>query len=226
MCLLGTYLCFTMLGDGMTNRKIHWDQVYTNRSPLEVSWYQSQPAVSLKLIHNARLAKDAPIIDVGGGASVLVDRLSDEGFQHLAVLDISGKALAYTKERLGHKAQEVEWYEADITKFIAPHAFTLWHDRAVFHFLTDPADRGKYVEALKKTLTPGGHLIIAAFAIGGPTKCSGLDFVQSDSDKLGAELGEEFLLVEQTQEMHITPTGKEQKFGYFRLIRQGRNGRT
>jgi SAM-dependent methyltransferase len=210
----------------MTNRKTHWDKVYTDKSPLELSWYQSEPAVSLMLIHNVGLGKDAPIIDVGGGASILVDRLSKEGFKHLTVLDISGKALAYAKRRLGDKAQEVEWYETDITEFIAPHAFMLWHDRAVFHFLTDPADREKYVEVLKRTLTPGGHLIIAAFAIGGPTKCSGLDIVRYDSDKLGVELAEEFLLVEQTQEKHITPTGREQKFGYFRFIRQGRNGRT
>lgn len=204
----------------MTNRKDHWEQIYTDKSPLEVSWYQKEPVISLQLIHNTNLNKDDPIIDVGGGASVLVDLLYKEGYQRLAVLDISSSALACARDRLGAQAQKVEWYEADVTEFVAPHFFTVWHDRAVFHFLTRKEDRKQYVETLKKSLVSGGHLILAAFAIGGPTKCSGLDIVQYDVDKLSAELGKEFRLVEQTSETHITPDKKEQKFAYFRFIKE------
>ena len=204
----------------MSDRKTHWENVYNNNSPLEVSWYQKEPTMSLQLIHNAGLAHDAPIIDVGGGASVLVDHLCDEGYSNIAVLDISAKALAYAQNRLGDKSGSVEWYEEDVTCFKSPHPFSLWHDRAVFHFLTDKSDRRKYVNVLKNTLEPDGHLIIGAFAIGGPTKCSGLDIVQYDAKKLLAELGEGFELVEERNETHNTPANKEQKFAYFRFIRK------
>lgn len=203
----------------MFDRKAHWDSVYQNKSSLDVSWYQKEPLLSLELIRNAQLASDEPIIDVGGGASVLVDYLCKEGFTNLAVLDISEKALSCARKRLGDLAQNIEWYESDITRFKAPHPFSLWHDRAVFHFLTDEADRKAYVKALKQALQPGGRLIIAAFAIGGPEKCSGLDIVQYDSDKIAAELGEEFKLIEVRHELHITPAGNEQKFMYFHFAR-------
>ena len=188
--------------------------------PEEVSWYQKEPTLSLQLIRNTRIANDAPIIDVGGGASLLVDGLCERGFTRLAVLDISPQALAYARERLGDKAQRVEWYEADITTFVPPHRFILWHDRAVFHFLTDQSDRTRYVEVLKRTLEPGGHLLLAAFALDGPTRCSGLEIVQYDAAKLGRELGGEFRLVEERGETHVTPTGKQQKFAYFRFVRE------
>ena len=204
----------------MSDRKTHWEKIYSDNMPLEVSWYQKEPALSLQLIHNTRLTHDAPIIDVGGGASVLVDHLCDEGYSNIAVLDISAKALAYAQNRLGDKSGSVEWYEEDVTCFKSPHPFSLWHDRAVFHFLTDKSDRRKYVNVLKNTLEPDGHLIIGAFAIGGPTKCSGLDIVQYDAKKLLAELGEGFELVEERNETHNTPANKEQKFAYFRFIRK------
>lgn len=203
----------------MFDRKAHWQNVYQEKSALDVSWYQKEPALSLKLIRSTQVASDESIIDVGGGASLLVDYLCREGFMNLAVLDISDNALASAKKRLGDSAKNVEWFEADITQFNAPHQFSLWHDRAVFHFLTDQSDRKSYVEALKCALKSGGHLIIAAFAIGGPEKCSGLEIVQYDSDKLIAELGEDFELVEERNEVHITPSNKEQKFMYFRFIR-------
>ena len=203
----------------MFDRKTHWDKVYQNKSSLDVSWYQKEPLLSLELIRGAQLAHDEPIIDVGGGASVLVDYLCREGFTNLAVLDISEKALSCAKQRLGDLAQDIEWYESDITQFEAPHPFSLWHDRAVFHFLTDASDRKAYVKVLKQTLLPSGCLIIAAFAIGGPEKCSGLDTVQYDSAKITAELGDEFTLVETRNELHITPTNHAQKFMYFRFIR-------
>lgn len=150
----------------------------------------------------------------------MVDCLCEEGYTHIGVLDISKKALAHAQKRLGDKANGVEWYEEDITLFRPPHQFSLWHDRAVFHFLTDESDRSKYLDVLKAALKPNGHLVIAAFAIGGPTQCSGLDIVQYDAEKLMAELGEDFELIEVANELHKTPANKEQKFTYFHFIRK------
>ncbi len=207
----------------MFDRKAHWENIYKEKSPLDVSWFQKEPALSLELIRNTQVANNEAIIDVGGGASVLVDYLCKEGFTNLAVLDISGNALSCAKKRLGDFAQNVEWYESDITQFDAPHQFSLWHDRAVFHFLANKSDRNNYVEALKNALRPGGHAIIAAFAIGGPEKCSGLDIVQYDAAKLVAELGEDFELVEERSEVHITPADKKQTFVYFRFTNMLKN---
>ena len=204
----------------MSDRKSHWENIYGEKAPQEVSWYQKEPALSLQLIRNTHLAHGAPIIDVGGGASVLVEYLCDEGYTDVAVLDISAKALAYTQDRLGDNASRVAWYEEDVTQFKPPHRFSLWHDRAVFHFLTDESDRRDYVTVLKRALEPNGHLIIAAFAIGGPIQCSGLDIVQYDAKKLIAELEEDFELAEESSEIHISPANKEQKFAYFRFIRK------
>lgn len=203
----------------MLDREKHWEKIYSDKSPLEVSWYQNEPALSLNLIQHANIRKDDFIIDVGGGASLLVDRLMDSGYTRLAVLDISAKALEVAKERLSERATEIEWHRQDITRFRPEHQYKLWHDRAVFHFLTETADRRKYVEALKRSLSPRGHLILAAFAIGGPEKCSGLDIMQYDSTRLSRELGTDFRLVEEASEMHKTPAGKEQYFSYFRFIR-------
>ena len=201
----------------MSDRKDHWENIYKDKSPLEVSWFQHEPVLSLQLIHNTQIAHDAPIIDVGGGASVLVDHLCDEGYSNVSVLDISANALASTKHRLGGKAGNVEWFDEDVTCFNPPHQFSVWHDRAVFHFLTDESDRHSYIEVLKRALVPNGHFIIAAFAIGGPEKCSGLDIVQYDAEKLKAELGEDFELVEEAKEKHVTPSKTEQQFSYFRF---------
>jgi len=186
---------------------------------LEVSWFQLQPAHSLRFIQSTGIAKDDYIIDVGGGASVLVDRLLDAGYNNLAVLDISSGALEHAKKRLGERAEKVKWYEADITSFNPPNAYSLWHDRAVFHFLTQKSDQEKYVKTLKNTVRSNGHIILAAFSIGGPEKCSGLDIVQYDAGKLLDVLGGEFDLVEEVEETHMTPANNEQKFSYFRLVR-------
>lgn len=203
----------------MENRKNHWEKIYSEKSPLEVSWYQEEPRFSLNMIHHSGIGKEEPVIDVGGGASVLVDSLLAEGYRRLAVLDISSVALAAAKSRLGAKASLVEWFETDITEFQPPHDFALWHDRAVFHFLTQAKDREKYVAAARKALRPQGQLILAAFAIGGPEKCSGLEVVQYDSKKLLGEVGDGFRLVEEAVEVHVTPSKKEQLFSYFRLLR-------
>ncbi len=204
----------------MTGRKEHWEQIYSEKSALEVSWYQREPAISLRLIDHCKLARDVPIIDIGGGASVLVDRLLDAGYSRLTVLDIAAQSLAAARARLGPRERRVEWIEADITEFIPPHPFGLWHDRAVFHFLVEPDDRTRYVETLKQALAPGGYVVLAAFAIGGPTQCSGLDIVQYDAAGLVTELGAEFELLEQTSETHLTPANKAQLFRYYRLLRK------
>jgi len=205
----------------MSERKEHWESVYRSKSPLKVSWYQQEPTLSLWLIASVSLPLDAPIIDVGGGASTLVDKLCDEGYTNISVLDVSASALAHAKNRLAHKANRVHWYEKDVTCFDPPHRFSLWHDRAVFHFLTKRSDRESYINVLRQALEPGGHLIIMTFAIDGPDKCSGLDIVQYDADKLTAELGAGFELMETGFEVHLTPAGNQQKFAYFRFCAIG-----
>ena len=199
----------------MFNKKKHWGNVYQDKSPLEVSWYQKEPKLSLELIRFSNVASNDAIIDVGGGTSVLVDYLSKECFTSLTVLDISENAIAIAKKRLGGKAKSIEWIVSDIIKFDTSQKFSLWHDRALFHFLTNPSDRKKYVKALINAIRPEGHLIIATFAIGGPEKCSGLEIVQYDSEKMSAELGDNFVLVEERKEIHITPANKEQEFIFF-----------
>jgi SAM-dependent methyltransferase len=201
------------------DRKNHWEHVYEGKSSLEVSWFQAEPFHSLHLIQNTGIKKADFVIDVGGGASVLVDRLQECGYDNLAVLDISSSALEHAKQRLGEPAAKIEWHGVDITAFDPPHSYALWHDRAVFHFLTQKSDRDKYVEIMKRAVHANGHIILATFAIGGPEKCSGLDVVQYDSPKLLNVLGDEFELVEEVEEIHITPANREQKFSYFRLVR-------
>ena len=174
------------------DKKSHWESIYENKMPTEVSWYQTEPAVSLELIASTGIGNKSKIIDVGGGASVLVDKLLSQGFGDLTVLDISLKAMDYAKKRLCDRANTVKWIEADVTEFEFSGKYDLWHDRAVFHFLTDEDDRKKYVRNLKRVLNPGGYVIIAAFAIGGPTKCSGLNIVQYNSEKICNELGDSF----------------------------------
>lgn len=200
-------------------RKKHWTNVYLEKSPSDVSWYQKKPEISLALIRSTGLNIDDPIIDVGGGTSFLVDNLIEENYTNLSVLDISENALSITKKRLGKNEKFIKWFEADVTKFYPPHNFNLWHDRAVFHFLTDPLDRKSYLKKLKKYLRPEGHLIIATFAVGGPEKCSGLEIVQYNSERIKNELGEEFVLVNERHELHITPVKKVQKFNYFYFVK-------
>jgi len=202
------------------NQKEHWQHVYQTKDPTDVSWFQCQPTLSLQLIGNTGLGKNQSIIDVGSGASMLVDCLLGASFLHVAVLDISADALKHAKQRLGARADAVEWFEADVTDFAPPHQYDLWHDRAVFHFLTAKADRQKYVQTLKRSLASNGHVIIATFAIGGPPKCSGLDVCRYDAAGICAELGVELELREQVNETHVTPWNTEQKFSYFRFARK------
>lgn len=201
------------------DRKAHWESVYELKDPTEMSWFQAEPVTSLEMITNCGLKLSDPVIDVGGGASVLVDRMIDQDYTDLTVLDISEAALASSRNRLGLKADRVSWVVSDVTTFSADKKFALWHDRAVFHFLTEDEDRRCYIQVLKNALEIGGYLIIASFAIGGPEKCSGLPIVQYDAVKLERELGAGFKLVSKRSEEHLTPAGMLQKFNYFHFVR-------
>ena len=201
-------------------RRAHWNQVYATRAADEVGWFQRRPELSLELIAAAGIRKDAGIIDVGGGASTLVDRLLDLGYTTLAVLDIAGAALNVSRTRLGARAAAVEWFEADVTAFEPPRRFGLWHDRAVFHFLTDAQDRTRYVATLRRTLQPDGAVVIATFAPDGPPRCSGLEVMRHDERSIGAELGAEFEFRELRRETHRTPMQTEQRFIYCRFERR------
>ena len=203
----------------MHDRQNHWEGVYQRTTPMDRSWHQDKPVLSLQLISGAGVSHDAPVIDVGGGASVLVDCLIRDRYSDITVLDISGAALAASKKRLGDVAEDIKWREADITRYEPPHQYSLWHDRAVFHFLSDESERQKYRAVLEKSLTPDGDLVIATFGLGGPTKCSGLDVVQYDAEKLGAELGAEFRLLNVRDEVHLTPSMKQQQFTYCHFRR-------
>lgn len=201
------------------DREAHWERVYRQKAPTEVGWYQAYPEASLRHIEAAGTAKDGRIIDVGGGASVLVDCLLDAGFSSLAVLDISAAAIGRARARLGPKAQQVEWHESDVTEFRPQRRFDLWHDRAVFHFLTAAADRARYVAALREALEPGGHLIMATFALDGPTQCCALDVMRYDAAMLQAELGSDFDLLGAQALTHATPANEQQSFMYFHFRR-------
>lgn len=171
--------------------------------------------MSLEFIRATGVAKDAHILDVGAGASVLVDDLLDAGYHNLSVLDISAAALKVAQARLGSAASRVNWIEADITKLELPEAsIDVWHDRAVFHFLTDAADRQRYVQTVQHAVKPGGHVIIATFAEDGPLKCSGLDIVRYSPETLHQEFGSGFKLVKTAKEQHHTPGGADQNFVY------------
>jgi SAM-dependent methyltransferase len=200
-------------------RKDHWDAVYTTKSSDEVSWYEVDPSLSLHLIRQVSPTPNS-VIDVGGGQSSLVDRLLDIGIGKVAVLDISAVAISRTKERLGGRASQVEWIEADLTSISNVGTFDLWHDRAVFHFLTDPMDREAYVELAIKSIPVGGHLIIGTFATDGPEKCSGLPVCRYDADSMASTLGNRFMLVSSHNHVHATPWGKEQHFffGVFQRV--------
>ena len=203
----------------MIDRHQHWEGVYSNKATDQVSWFQPHATSSLRLITGCA-GKDAHIIDVGGGASVLVDDLLDAGYRHLTVLDLAGSALAVSQARLGERAQSVQWVTGDITRAELPAAaYDVWHDRAVFHFLTDPDDRARYVAQVLKCVKPGGHVIVAAFGPGGPLQCSGLDVVRYAPDALHAEFGASFRLLRHETEIHQTPAGKEQEFVYCYCVR-------
>jgi 2-polyprenyl-3-methyl-5-hydroxy-6-metoxy-1,4-benzoquinol methylase len=193
----------------------HWEKVYRTRQPSEVSWYRAHLERSLELIENAAAGREARIIDVGGGESTLVDDLLARGYGRLQVLDISPTAIAVARERLGAYADRIDWLCDDVTTVAFPHhGYDVWHDRAVFHFLTAAQDRAAYVRQVAHAVRPGGHVIVATFGPEGPMKCSGLEVVRYDPERLHGAFGARFELRRHLTELHQTPAGAVQQFVY------------
>lgn len=193
----------------------HWQKVYSTKAVSDVSWYQPEARLSLELIERAAPSTDSAILDVGGGASTLVDGLLQHGYSDITVLDIAEAALEAARLRLGAGADSVAWIAANILEHrFEPNRYDLWHDRAVFHFLTERDDRRRYVEQMRRALRPGGHAVMATFAEDGPTKCSGLDVCRYSPQDLEAEIGGGFAWLEGRREEHITPGGGAQRFQY------------
>ena len=200
------------------DKKAHWEDVYNQKKPDQVSWYTPHLDLSLRVLVNAGLNPSSCIIDVGAGASTLVDDLIERGMKAATVLDISAEALAVSKARLGQRASGVEWIEADITQAkLRKGYYDIWHDRAVFHFLTDAEDRRRYVAVATNALKPQGQLVMATFSLDGPPRCSGLDIVRYSPQTLQAELGKGFRFIEALEEEHQTPFDTTQKFIYCRF---------
>ena len=195
--------------------KSHWERVYATKASNAVSWYRAHLETSLALIERAAGSHSASIVDVGGGESTLVDDLLARGYQNITVLDVSQTAIDVTKTRLGAAAKQVSWFVGDITSIhVAPNAYDVWHDRAVFHFLTMSGQRAAYVRQVAAAVRPGGHVIVSTFGPEGPTKCSGLDVVRYDEESLHKQFGVRFRLEESSKELHQTPLGTTQQFLY------------
>ena len=195
--------------------KSHWEKVYASKPATSVSWYQEHAENSLSFIHDSGVPKSAAIIDVGGGTSTLADDLLADCYSDITVLDLSATALSAARQRLGKRAAEVQWLEADVTGVCLPeHRYDVWHDRAVFHFLTEPQQRRAYVETVFRSVKPGGHVIVATFAEDGPTQCSGLPVMRYAADELHAQFGGSFSLIKHAKEAHHTPFGTLQQFVY------------
>jgi SAM-dependent methyltransferase len=196
------------------NRQAHWENVYTSKGESEVSWFQESPAPSFELIAQAGATHRSAIIDIGGGASRLVDHLVEQGFQDITVLDLSAAALEAARRRLESRADRVQWIVADATAWEPVRAYDIWHDRAAFHFLTDESDRAAYIARLTRGVNAGGHAIIGTFALDGPEKCSGLPVARYDSASLAQVLGAGFRLVDTRRHEHATPWGSRQMFQF------------
>lgn len=203
----------------MTGRLRHWEDVYGSKADDEVSWFQAKPERSLALIREAAPDRASAIIDIGAGTSTLTDTLLAEGYRDLAALDISTTAIARLRDRLGEASDGIEMIVADITDWRPKRQWDTWHDRAVFHFLTNPAEQDAYIAALSSALRPGGTAIVATFALDGSEKCSGLPVQRYSGATLAARLGSGFRLMSETPEEHVTPRGVVQKFMYAVLRR-------
>jgi len=202
------------------NRQAHWQQVYKEKGEYQVSWFQDQPAISLELIEAVGAKPSLAIIDIGGGASRLMDALVDRGYGDLSVLDLSESATSIAKARLADRAAQVKWIVADVTQWKPTRAYDLWHDRAAFHFLTRASDRDAYIDRLIKAVPSGGHVIIGTFAMDGPERCSGLPVVRYDAARLSAEFTPAFALLDTRRDDHKTPWGAIQHFQFsvFRRV--------
>ena len=199
----------------------HWESIYHSKPAWEVSWYQREATISRAHIQRVTPELDSPIIDVGGGASTLVDGLLDAGYRAVTVLDLAPSALAVAQQRLGERAGRVRWSASDVLTTPLPAArYAVWHDRAVFHFLTDPKDRMRYVAQTRWVVRPGGHVIVASFAPEGPARCSGLEVVRYSPEMMHAQFGQGFRLLDSVREDHHTPSGVTQAFVYC-LCRMG-----
>lgn len=195
--------------------KAHWENVYQTKAVDEVSWYRPHLEISLSLIESATRDKNSAVIDVGGGEATLVDDLVARGYRDVTVLDISQAAIDVAKSRLGPAGEPVHWITGDITRVaMEPARYDVWHDRAVFHFLTKAEDRAAYVRQVARSVRVGGHVIVATFGVDGPEKCSGLDVVRYDAEQLHGEFGPKFHLLESVSELHETPWGAPQQFIY------------
>jgi ubiquinone/menaquinone biosynthesis C-methylase UbiE len=195
--------------------KNHWESIYSTRDASEVSWYQREATLSVHLIRRVAPTESVAILDVGGGASTLVDSLVSLGYIDVTVLDIAANALANARARLDSKAQRVRWIAGDVLALDLPdHSVDVWHDRAVFHFLLLPEDRRRYVAQVRRVLRANGHVIIATFAEDGPTKCSGLPVARYDAAQLHGQFGNDFQLLSSVREEHVTPGGGRQRFRY------------
>jgi len=193
----------------------HWESIYGSKAPDAVSWYRPHLEVSLDLIERCAAGASASIIDVGAGESTLVDDLVSRGYREITVLDVSKTAIEATKQRLGRSAEYVRWMLGDITQVsLRPQSFDVWHDRAVFHFLTEPTQREAYVRSVLNAVRPGGYVIVSTFGPEGPTKCSGLDVMRYDAEALHREFGKRFRIEESSKEIHRTPWGAAQQFVY------------
>jgi SAM-dependent methyltransferase len=201
------------------NRRQHWNAIYTHKGERDVGWFEAVPETSLRMLGNAGMTAASCVIDVGGGNSRLVDALMAKGLDCIAVLDVSAAAISRAKERLGTEASIVTWIEADVAADWSLKPMDIWHDRAVFHFLIDPADRSKYVGHLRQVLKVGGSAIVATFDVTGPEKCSGLPVQRYSADALARELGANFQLAESVEHLHHTPWGAAQAFRYSRFTR-------
>ena len=202
------------------NRKDHWEQVYAMRPDRELSWFELVPALSLEMIQRSVRGKGNSIVDIGGGNSRLVDCLLAEGFNSVAVLDVSSKALAIAQARLGSKAAEVQWIESDVLTWNCTSPYDIWHDRAAYHFLTDAADRAKYAALASSAVRSGGVLIVATFALDGPRSCSGLPVYRASADMIAADFAPSFELIESLLHEHVTPSGNTLRFQVSRLRRK------
>ncbi|MGA2879992.1 MAG: class I SAM-dependent methyltransferase [Bryobacteraceae bacterium] len=197
----------------------HWERIYGTKAATELSWFRPHLETSLALVERVAVDRSASIIDVGGGESTLVDDLVGRGYRNVTVMDISRTAIEHTEKRLGSASRHVTWVVADITQAVLPaRTYDVWHDRAVFHFLQEPALRLAYVRQVASAVKPGGHVIVGTFGPEGPNQCSGLDVVRYDSDSLHAEFGARFRLIESSKEMHRTPFGTTQQFLYCYCI--------
>jgi 2-polyprenyl-3-methyl-5-hydroxy-6-metoxy-1,4-benzoquinol methylase len=201
--------------------KKHWENVYQKESPEHLSWYQDKPEMSLRLIAATGVGFDSNIIDIGGGTSTLAGLLVAQGYKRVTALDIAASSIEKAKLVMAEQANEIKWIEADATNYTLTERYDIWHDRAVFHFLTDIHDRKRYVDAVQESLKGGGHLIIATFGLKGPRKCSGLHVVRYSPETLHNEFGNNFNLVETFVEIHTTPSKVQQEFIYCRFTKRG-----